>query len=126
MTLYTTGKIYERGEIAQGQSQAGNIWQRMTLVLDVPVGNYTKKMAFQVSTGNIPSVMALNLGDRVEVGWDVSSREWTNRDGKTSWFTSIDLRTIRLADDVPAQSIASTPIPEAGEPQEDDMPFGND
>ena len=125
MTLYTTGKIYERGEIAQGQSQSGNIWQRMTLVLDVPVGNYTKKMAFQVSTGNIPSVMALNLGDRVEVGWDVSSREWTNKEGKTSWFTSIDLRTIRLADDVPAQSIASTPIPEAGEPQEDDLPFDN-
>ena len=123
MTLYTTGKIYERGEIAQGQSQAGNIWQRMTLVLDVPVGNYTKKMAFQVSTGNIPAVMALNLGDRVEVGWDVSSREWTNKEGKTSWFTSIDLRTIRLADDVPAQSIASTPIPEAGDPQMDDLPF---
>ena len=124
MTLYTTGKIYERGEIAQGQSQAGNIWQRMTLVLDVPVGNYTKKMAFQVSTGNIPAVMALNLGDRVEVGWDVSSREWTNKEGKTSWFTSIDLRTIRLADEVPAQSIASTPIAEAGMPQEDDLPFG--
>ena len=123
MTLYTTGKIYERGEIAQGQSQAGNIWQRMTLVLDVPVGNYTKKMAFQVSTGNIPAVMALNLGDRVEVGWDVSSREWTNKEGKTSWFTSIDLRTIRLADEVPAQAIASTPIAEAGEPQADDLPF---
>ena len=125
MTLYTTGKIYERGEIAQGQSQAGNIWQRMTLVLDVPVGNYTKKMAFQVSTGNIPAVMALNLGDRVEVGWDVSSREWTNKEGKTSWFTSIDLRTIRLADEVPAQSIASTPIAEAGPAQDDDLPFDN-
>lgn len=125
MTLYTTGKIYERGEIAQGQSQVGNIWQRMTLVLDVPVGNYTKKMAFQVSTGNIPAVMALNLGDRVEVGWDVSSREWTNKEGKTSWFTSIDLRTIRLADEVQAQSIASTPIAEAGMLQEDDLPFGD-
>lgn len=122
MTLYTTGKIYERGEIAQGQSQAGNIWQRMTLVLDVPVGNYTKKMAFQVSTGNIPSVMALNLGDRVEVGWDVSSREWTNKEGKTSWFTSIDLRTIRLADEVPS-SVVSVPLPEAGPMQPDDLPF---
>jgi hypothetical protein len=122
MTLYTTGKIYERGDIAQGQSQAGNIWQRMTLVLDVPVGNYTKKMAFQVSTGNIPAVMALNLGDRVEVGWDVSSREWTNKEGKTSWFTSIDLRTIRLADEVPS-SVVSVPLPEAGPMQPDDLPF---
>ena len=126
MTLYTTGKIYERGEIAQGQSQTGNIWQRMTLVLDVPVGNYTKKMAFLVSTGNVVGVMALNIGDRVEVGWDVSSREYTNKEGVKSWFTSIDLRSIKLADEVPAQSIASTPIPEAGESQEDDLPFGND
>ena len=78
MTLYTTGKIYERGEIAQGQSQAGNTWQRMTLVLDVPVGNYSKKMAFQVTTGNIPGEMAFKEGDKVEVGWDVSSREHTN------------------------------------------------
>ena len=123
MTLYTTGKVYEKGAITEGVSQLGNVWQRMMLVIDVPVGNYTKKMAFQVSTGNIPAVMALNLGDRVEVGWDVSSREWTNKEGKTSWFTSIDLRTIRLADEVQAQSIASTPIAEAGEPQEDDLPF---
>jgi hypothetical protein len=94
----------------------------MTLVLDVPVGNYTKKMAFQVSTGNIPAVMALNLGDRVEVGWDVSSREWTNKEGKTSWFTSIDLRTIRLADEVPS-SVVSVPLPEAGPMQPDDLPF---
>jgi hypothetical protein len=122
MTLYTTGKIYERGEIAQGQSQAGNIWQRMTLVLDVPVGNYTKKMAFQVSTGNIPAVMALNLGDRVEVGWDVSSREWTNKEGKTSWFTSIDLRSIKLANDVPSEAV-SVSLPEAGPMQPDDLPF---
>ncbi len=124
MTLYTTGKVYEKGAITEGVSQQGNVWQRMTLVIEVPVGNYSKKMAFQVTTGNIPGVMAFKEGDKVEVGWDVSSREWTNKEGKTSWFTSIDLRTIRLADEVPAQSIASTPIAEAGEPQEDDLPFG--
>lgn len=124
MTLYTTGKIYEKGPITEGVSQSGNVWQRMTLVIDVPVGNYSKKMAFQVSTGNVVGVMALNIGDRVEVGWDVSSREWINREGVKSWFTSIDLRSIKLADDVPAQAIASTPIAEAGMPQEDDLPFG--
>lgn len=124
MTLYTTGKVYEKGAITEGVSQQGNVWQRMTLVIDVPVGNYSKKMAFQVSTGNIPGVMAFKEGDKVEVGWDVSSREYINKEGVKSWFTSIDLRTIRLADDVPAQSIASTPIAEAGMSQEDDLPFG--
>lgn len=123
MTLYTTGKVYEKGAITEGVSQQGNVWQRMTLVIDVPVGNYSKKMAFQVTTGNIPGVMAFKEGDKVEVGWDVSSREWTNKEGKTSWFTSIDLRSIKAADE-PAQVMASTPIAEAGMPQEDDLPFG--
>lgn len=124
MTLYTTGKVYEKGAITEGVSQQGNVWQRMTLVIDVPVGNYSKKMAFQVTTGNIPGVMAFKEGDKVEVGWDVSSREYINKEGLKSWFNSIDLRSIKAAGE-PAQAIASTPIPEAGMLQEDDLPFGD-
>lgn len=123
MTLYTTGKVYEKGAITEGVSQSGNVWQRMTLVIDVPVGYYSKKMAFQVTTGNISGVMAFKEGDKVEVGWDVSSREYINKEGVKSWFSSIDLRSIKAADE-PAQTIPSTPIPEAGMPQEDDLPFG--
>ena len=125
MNYYTTGKVYEKGPIAQGTSQNGNVWQRMTLVLDVPIGQYSKKMAFQVMTGNIASVMAFNEGDKVEVGFDVSSREYTNKDGVRSWFTSTDLRSIKAAG-MPenVQTITSAPIPEAGMPHEDDLPFG--
>lgn len=125
MNYYTTGKVYEKGPIAQGTSQNGNVWQRMTLVLDVPIGQYSKKMAFQVMTGNIASVMAFNEGDKVEVGWDVSSREYINKDGVRSWFTQADLRSIKAAG-MPenVQTVPSAPIPEAGMPQEDDLPFG--
>ena len=124
MTYYTTGKVYEKGPITEGTSQSGNVWQRMTLVLDVAVGQYSKKVAFQVMTGNVPAVMAFNAGDKVEVGFDVSSREWTNKDGVRSWFTSIELRSIKSAD-MPAniQTCPSTPIAEAGPAQDDDMPF---
>lgn len=123
MNYYTTGKVFEKGPIAQGTSQNGNVWQRMTLVLDVQVGQYSKKMAFQVMTGNVPAVMAFNVGDKVEVCWDVTSREYTNKEGVRSWFTQAELRSIKAADE-PAQTIPSTPIPEAGMPQEDDLPFG--
>lgn len=123
MNYYTTGKVFEKGPIAQGTSQNGNVWQRMTLVLDVQVGQYSKKMAFQVMTGNVPGVMAFKEGDKVEVGWDVTSREYTNKDGVRSWFTQAELRSIKAADE-PAQTIPSTPIPDAGMPQEDDLPFG--
>ena len=124
MNYYTTGKVYEKGPITEGQSQNGNVWQRMTLVIDVAVGQYSKKVAFQVMTGNVPGVMAFNIGDKVEVGFDISSREWTNKEGVRSWFTSIELRSIKAAD-MPAniQTIPSTPIPDAGPAQDDDMPF---
>lgn len=123
MNYYTTGKVYEQGEVATGVSQSGNTWQRTTLVLDVQVGQYSKKMAFQVTTGNVPGVMAFKEGDKVEVGWDVTSREYTNKDGVRSWFTQAELRSIKAVYE-PAQTITSTPIPDAGMPQEDDLPFG--
>lgn len=125
MNYVTTGKIYERGPITEGVSERGNVWQRMTLVLDVPLGNYSKKMAFNVSTGNIPGVMALHEGDRVTVDWDVTSREWTNKEGVRSWFTSIELRSIRLADEPGQQAAqpATAPMPGAGAPQDNDLPF---
>ena len=122
MNYYTKGKVYELGAIAEGTSQQGNRWQRMTAVIEVPVGQYSKKVAFQVATGNIADVMAFKPGDRVEVGFDISSREYTNKDGVRSWFTQVDLRSIK-PEGMPEPTPSTSPIPGPGEPQDDDMPF---
>ena len=124
MNYYTKGKVYEKGAITEGMSQNGNRWQRMTLVLDVQVGQYSKKMAFQVMTGNIAAVQAFNTGDNVEVTFDVSSREWTNKEGVRSWFTQVDLRDIKAAG-LPENvaTVESTPIAEAGPAESGDLPF---
>lgn len=118
MTIYTTGKVFEKGPITTGVSQSGNEWKRMTLVIDVQVGQYSKKMALQVMTGNVPAVLAFNTGDKVEVGWDIISREYTNKDGVRTWFTQAELRSIKAA-----EAAVTVPIPEAGPAQEDDLPF---
>ena len=123
MNYTTRGKVYERGPITEGMSANGNRWQRMTLVIEVAVGQYTKKMAFQVMTGNIAAVMAFKDGDMVEVSFDVVSREYTNKEGIKSWFTQADLLSIKAADTAPVA--VSAPIPEAGPAQDDDLPFGN-
>ena len=94
-SYHTIGKVAEKGAITEGTSNTGNKWQRMTLVLDVQVGQYTKKMAFQVATQNIVSVMAFNIGDKVEVVWDMVSREYTNKEGVRSWFTQANLIGIK-------------------------------
>ena len=124
MNYYTKGKVYEKGAITEGMSQNGNRWQRMTLVLDVQVGQYSKKMPFQVMTGNNAAVQAFNTGDNVEVTFDISSREWTNREGVRSWFTQVDLRDIKAAG-LPENvaTVESTPIAEAGPAESGDLPF---
>ena len=122
MNYTTRGKVYERGPITEGMSANGNRWQRMTLVIEVAVGQYTKKMAFQVMTGNIAAVMAFKDGDLVEVSFDVTSREWTNKEGVRSWFTQVNLLSIVAGEQTPAVPV-SAPIPEAGPAQDDDLPF---
>lgn len=119
MNYHTTGKVFEKGPITEGVSQSGNRWQRMTLVLDIQVGQYSKKVAFQVMTGNIAAVQAFNTGDKVEVSWDVSSREYTNKDGVRSWFTQVELRDIKAAG-IP-ENVQT--MPEAVETHSDDLPF---
>lgn len=132
MSFVTKGKVYEKGPISEGVSASGTIWQRMTLVIDVQYSNFSKKVAFQVMTGNVPGVMAFNIGDTVEVGWDISSREYTNKDGVRSWFTQADLRSIRAVDGVPASAAPAAPaeqrVPlyaqaETIKPVDQDLPF---
>ena len=132
MSFVTKGKVYEKGPISEGVSASGTTWQRMTLVIDVQYSNFSKKVAFQVMTGNVPGVMAFNIGDSVEVGWDISSREYTNKDGVRSWFTQADLRSIRAVDGVQASAASAAPaeqkVPlyaqaETIKPVDQDLPF---
>lgn len=132
MSFTTKGKVFEKGPISEGVSASGTTWQRMTLVIDVQYSNFSKKVAFQVMTGNVPGVMAFNIGDSVEVGWDISSREYTNKEGVRSWFTQADLRSIRTAEGVPAPVAPAAPaeqrVPlyeqaESIKPQDQDLPF---
>lgn len=132
MSFVTKGKVYEKGPISEGVSASGTTWQRMTLVIDVQYSNFSKKVAFQVMTGNVPGVMAFNVGDSVEIGWDISSREYTNKDGVRSWFTQADLRSIRAVDGVQATAAPSARaeqrVPlyaqaETIKPVDQDLPF---
>ena len=109
MNYYTTGKIYEKGEVTGGTSQNGNAWARMTLVLEIALGKYSKKLAFQVMTSNIDAVQAFSLGDKVEVAWDLASREYTNKDGVRSWFTQAELHSIKVAGDVQQAAVPAEP-----------------
>lgn len=136
------GIISHMGEIQQGTSQNGYDWARQIIVLDVASFNGTfSKIALTAQNQRVDDLMNYQIGDRVEVGYSVTAREW---DGK--WFNNVDLISINFLDEVAsaapaprqvapaapaapqrrvARPVRTTPQVPPGtnhEPQDDDLP----
>ena len=138
------GIISHMGEIQQGTSQNGYDWARQIIVLDVASFNGTfSKIALTAQNQRVDDLQNYQIGDRVEVGYSVTAREW---DGK--WFNNVDLISINFFDEVaqaapapvaqpapvarqaaprqvarPARTIPQVPPGANLDPQDDDMPF---
>lgn len=140
---YVKGTISHMGEVQQGTSQNGYGWARQVIVLDVASFNGTfSKIALTAQNQRVDELASYQIGDKVEIGYSVTAREW---DGK--WFNNVDLVNIKLLDETapsaPAPVVAPAPAPAAAaqarvqrparttpiaqpaelEPQDDDMPF---
>ena len=137
------GIISHMGEIQQGTSQNGYDWARQIIVLDVASFNGTfSKIALTAQNQRVDDLQNYQIGDRVEVGYSVTAREW---DGK--WFNNVDLISINFFDEVGqaapapvaqpapvarqaaprqvARPARTTPLVPPGtnlEPQDDDLP----
>lgn len=130
------GIISHMGEIQSGTSQSGYDWARQIIVLDVHSFNGTfSKIALTAQNQRVDDLQEYQIGDRVEVGYSVTAREW---DGK--WFNNVDLVSINFFDEIaqvapaapaapqrrvarPARTTPQVPQGADLEPQDDDMPF---
>ena len=137
------GIISHMGEIQQGTSQNGYDWARQIIVLDVASFSGTfSRIALTAQNQRVDDLQNYQIGDRVEVGYSVTAREW---DGK--WFNNVDLISINFFDEVAqaapapvaqpapvarqaaprqvARPARTTPLVPPGtnlEPQDDDLP----
>lgn len=109
---FETGKLFWKGEIKEGVSQRGFGWARMQVVLDVPVGNYSKKLVMDVTNEDVTTMAALPLGANVRVGYIVSAREWQGK-----WFATVEMTSVEVLD----QMQNAYPAPQATD--DDDLPF---
>ena len=101
------GIISHMGEIQQGTSQNGYDWARQIIVLDVASFNGTfSKIALTAQNQRVEELQNYQIGDRVEVGYLVTAREWNGK-----WFNKVDLINISLLDEV-AQAAPAAPAPQ--------------
>lgn len=127
---YVKGIISHMGEIESGTTQNGNSWSRQVIVLDIAsFGNTYSKIALTVQNQRVNELQEYEVGDRVEVGYAVTAREWNGK-----WFNNVDLINIKMLDESSSAAPAprkvvrpanTTPLVPSGaiEPQDDDMPF---
>lgn len=142
---YVKGIISQFGQVESGITQNGNSWSRQVVVLDVAgFGNSFSKIALTAQNQRVEELQDYQIGDRVEVGYSVTAREWNGK-----WFNNVDLINIKFLDEVapaaPAPQVApvapaprqaaprqvarparTTPqVPQGAEvePKDDDLPF---
>lgn len=139
---YVKGIISHMGEIQQGTSQGGYDWARQVIVIDVHSFNGTfSKIALTAQNQRVDDLQEYQIGDRVEVGYSVTAREYQGK-----WFNNVDLVNIKFLDEVaqaapaprqvapaapaapqkrvarPARTTPQVPPGTNLEPQDDDLP----
>lgn len=135
---YVKGTISHKGELQQGTSQNGYDWARQMVVIETPSynGSFTK-IALTAQNQRVDDLMNYQIGDKVEVGYSVTAREYNGK-----WYNSVDLVNIKsmemaaapAAPAAPTQAVPrqvtrpvrTTPIvPQDAnlDPQDGDMPF---
>ena len=104
------GIISHMGEIQQGTSQNGYDWARQIIVIDVVAFNGTfSKIALTAQNQRVDDLQNYQIGDRVEVGYSVTAREYQGK-----WFNNVDLVNIKFLDEV---APAPTPAPRQVAPE---------
>ena len=106
---YVKGIISQFGQVESGTTQNGNSWSRQVVVLDVAgFGNSFSKIALTAQNQRVEELQKYKIGDRVEVGYSVTAREWNGK-----WFNNVDLINIQFFDEVAQAAPASRQVARA-------------
>jgi len=109
MSLTINGKITAINAVENGTSKAGKEWQKQNFVINTG-DKFNPEVCFQVFGAEKCENLTKynNVGDDVEVSFNVSSREYNGK-----WYNSLDAWMVKKTDhninDVP---LAENPVTE--------------
>ena len=96
------GTITFMSEVQSGVAQSGNPWYRQTIVVDVAGYNGSfRKVALQASGNVVGDLEGANVGDKVEISYQVTAREWNGK-----WYNNVDLFKVEFLEPQMQQPVA--------------------
>ena len=113
------GKIYEIGE----EFQITESFKKREFVLEhTEKSLYTEYIKFEMTNDRCELLNNFKVGDEVEVGFNIKGRKWTDQEGKTKYF--VTLQAWRISEYTGERKNESAPSPEPEQlEEEDDLPF---
>ena len=118
MSLSVKGTLTRKLEIESGTSKAGNEWKKQSFLIDT--GNqYNPEICFQLfGEEKIEMLNHHDEGSKVEVSFNLSSREYNGR-----YFHNIDAWRIENIATAGTSEMQEAPEFNAPATEEDDLPF---
>lgn len=87
MSLQVVGKVHEVGE---SQQITDTFVKRDLIVAVVDTDpKFTEYVKFEATNDRVSLFDNLNVGDSVEVNFNLRGKPWVNKDGVTSYFNSL-------------------------------------
>lgn len=115
------GKVHEVGAL----QQVSETFKKRDLIIEYAENpTYPEYVRFETLQDKTALLDILNVGDEVEVSFNLRGRPWTAKDGTVSYFNSLVLwRINRLGTASAAPSTAPPAAASAVVDETDDMPF---
>ncbi len=83
---------------------------------------YPQDVLFQLTQGNTDLIDTIRVGEEVEVKFNLRGKEYTNREGKVSYFTSLEVWQVSVQQGTPVAKPTATQIVNEVE-DNDTLPF---
>lgn len=123
ITMEIKGTIILAMPEVSGVSRSGNNWKKREYVLENTEGSFPRKVAFTCFGENADRIQ-LKVGDKVNMFFDIESREFNGR-----WYT--DIRCWRCDVEQPgattgaqtAPTNGGAPLPPPAAPADEEFPF---
>jgi len=88
--MKTRGKIHEFGEIFQFDEKAS----KRDLIVELSdwrSRSYVEYVRFEIMHNRYHLLKGLKIGDEVDVFFDIRGRGWTNKEGETKYFNTLQI-----------------------------------
>jgi hypothetical protein len=113
-------------KVKSAEQQVSEKFRKREFVLTDNSSQYPQHISFQLTQDKCSLLDAYNIGDEVKVYFNLRGREWTDKQGVTKYFNSLEawkLEGVSNANNSSNGSFASAGASFNNAPQEDDLPF---